>query len=354
MNKKIKVGIVGLGRAGRLAHAKEVAKYPELFEITAGCDRADDRRKDLSPEFDKARVYASFDELLADPNVELVSIATRHPDHVPMALKALDAGKYVVVEKPCAVSYDEMRALTAQNEKRPGRIFLRHNRRFEAAFQKTQELLKTGVLGKVSMIKLYRHVGYCRRNDWMTMSQFAGGLLTNWGPHLVDQALQLLGSPVVDCWADLKSCICIGDADDQVKILLKAANGCVADIEITGTVLLEGRNIEVWGERGTLVFGQQEAPGVIRMRYVDPAIAFNPLKPHPENPPMQYGNFEETLRFVDQRVDLPVEDMSVMWVHVHRAIREGVPYPITVEHGAEVVRITDLVLKKSGFVPKAG
>ncbi|MFA6815789.1 MAG: Gfo/Idh/MocA family oxidoreductase [Lentisphaeria bacterium] len=349
--EKIKVGLVGLGRIMKYGHIPILIKLKDQFEITAVCDNAPDRLQENIPEPVKnCRKYSTIDELLNDEDVELVIIGTRHPDHAPMAKKALAAGKYVLVEKPCAINYAEGKDLVdfAQN-KYPGKLFLRHNRRYEKVFVKVRKLLKGGLLGKINMIKLSCSVGYQRRNDWMTMSKYAGGLLTNWGPHIIDQALQLLDSPVKDIWADIKSVISVGDSDDHVKLLLKAENDCVADIEIVGDVAYPYRKCEVWGDRGSLICSDEKE---IRMRYVDPDIKFKKLAPHEENPEKGYGNFDEKLTFVEQRIEVLADDFSELQADIYNDIKKNIPYPITLEQGLEVIRITDLALKKSGFVPR--
>lgn len=348
MSRIIKVGIVGLGRAGIGMHSSEVAQYPDRFAIAAACDHAKERLENLPERFKGAKLYTDYGEMLKDDNVELISIATRHPEHVPMALQALEAGKYVNIDKPYALNNREMAALAEADKKYPGKIFLRHNRRFEAPFQKAMKLIATGVLGEINTVKLYRSVGYCRRNDWMTMTEFGGGLFTNWGPHIIDQALQYLDSPVVDLWANIRSIISIGDGDDHIKLLLKAANGRVADIEISGAHTLPGRELEIQGSRGTLIY---PVDGRIKMRYVDPEIEFKPLRPHPENPPMQYGNFDETLTFIEQFVEIPPIPMSEIWKHVYDAIVNGVPYPISIENGIAVTDIMEKAFRRSGFKP---
>ncbi len=344
---KIKAGTVGLGRMGR-GHATEMCSFPEKFEFVACADHAPDRLENLPDCMKPARKYSSLEEMLRDPEVELISIATRHADHVPMAIKIMEAGKIAVIEKPVATSVQELNILKDCFDRHPCKLFLRHNRRFESAFVKARELVDSGMLGTVHYIKLYRSVGYVRRNDWMTMTDFYGGLLTNWGPHLIDQALQLLASPVIDLWADVRRSISIGDGDDLFKIILKAENGRLADIEVTGANTLPGREMEIICERGTLVF---PVDGKILVRMVDPAIEFKPLKPHPENPPLQYGNFDEKLSFVESKYDLPDISMAVMWSYIYDAVRQGIPYPITFEQGLEVVKITEQVFKKSGFMP---
>ena len=196
---KIKAGTVGLGRMGR-GHAGEMCSYPDEFEFVACADTAPDRLENLPDCMKNARKYSSLDAMLQDPEVELISIATRHADHVPMAIKIMEAGKIAVIEKPVATSVAEMMKLKACLDKHPGKLFLRHNRRFEGAFVKARELIQSGILGTVQYIKLYRSVGYCRRNDWMTMTDFAGGLLTNWGPHVIDQA------KCIKCGACISNC----------------------------------------------------------------------------------------------------------------------------------------------------
>ncbi len=350
MNKILRVGIVGLGRAGQHMQAGEISSFPALFKIVAGCDVDESRRTNLPAAFQSAVLYSDYGEMLQDPHIDIVAIATRHADHVPMAIQALKAGKYVSEDKPCALNTAQMNELLSAAKDHPGKLFLRHNRRFEAPFQKTCSLIKTGVLGEIHAIKLYRSVGYCRRNDWMTIAAQGGGLFTNWGPHIVDQALRLLESPVVDCWADIKSIVSIGDGDDNIKVLLRAENGRVADIEISGAHTLPGREIEVQGSRGTLIYPVE---GKIKLRYVDPDLPFRSMIANPGQPPMQYGNFEEKLTFIEQMVEVPEVPGGQIWKHIYDSIVNGVEFPVSLEQGAEVVAVMERAFAVSGFAPAA-
>ena len=350
MKTVLRVGIVGLGRAGQCMQAGEISSFPCLYKIVAGCDVDEERRRNLPPAFHDAVLYSDYGEMLKDSNIDIIAIATRHADHVPMAIQALKAGKYVSEAKPCARNMSQMNELLAVAEDHPRKLFLRHNRRFEAPFQKTCSLIKTGILGTIHAIKLYRSVGYCRRNDWMTIAAQGGGLFTNWGPHIIDQALQLLESPVVDCWADIKSVISIGDGDDNIKVLLRAENGRTADIEISGTHTLPGREIEVQGSRGTLIYPFE---GKIKMRYVDPDLAFRPLTANPGQPPMQYVNFEEKLNFVEQVIEVPEIPGGQIWKYIYDSIVNGAEFPISLEQGAQVVGIMERAFECSGFAPAA-
>ncbi len=371
--RKIKVGIVGLGRAGRHMHAPELALYPGMFEIVAGCDWDPERRVNLPEEFSRARIYASFDELLADPEVEMVTVATRNADHTPQAIAALEAGKYAVVDKPIAVSYPQVLELKEAALRHPGKLFLRFNRRFEPLFNHVREIMKSGILGNVGMVKVYRHPGFVRRLDWQTLSKFKGGMLSNWGPHFIDQALQFLEAPVADLWSDLQHRVTAGDADDQVKILLRGANGRVVDLEVSTTATLPVSLYEVWGDRGSLVALPDEK--TIRLRYLDPAQKLGPLQAVEGNFGLAYGNPNETLQFIEEEIPVKGSEGHIlqrgrtldpgeapdpsqgytspdaMWIHIYHNITKGTPYPVTIDEGVEVVRISELARERSNYHP---
>lgn len=346
--KKLKVGIVGIGRIAVFGHIPEIAALPEMYEITAIADNCPERLDKCPEAVAKAKKYPSLEAMLKDKDIDMVTICTRHPDHVPMALQIMAAGKTAVVEKPVATSVAEMELLRKADAKNPGRLYFRHNRRFEPAFRKALQLITSGLIGEVQYVKLYRSVGYCRRNDWMTMTEFYGGLLSNWGPHLIDQALRFLDSPVKDVWADVRSVISIGDGDDLFKILLKAENGRLADIEVTGANTMPGREMEIIGSRGTIVY---EGGAKILVKSIDPSIKLKKLKPHPENPSLKYGNFDETLHFVELQFDIPPIPGTAIWENIYGSAVNGIPPEVTFKQAYEVVKVTEEAFRKSGFAP---
>lgn len=182
-------------------HIHELGLYPDMFEIVAGCDWDPARREAAAKKLPGRPVYEKGEELLKDPNVELVSVATRSPDHVKHAIQAVEAGKMVMVEKPMACRIEDALELQKVADANPGRVFVRHNRRFEAAFSHIREIIRSGKLGHIFEIKLCRH-NYQWRADWQTILDCGGGQLLNWGPHLVDHALQFLECPVKELWSD--------------------------------------------------------------------------------------------------------------------------------------------------------
>lgn len=347
MSNAIKMAILGIGRAGFNMHTGEMAKYPELFNIVAACDIDPDHCKSMEKKIG-CRTYTDIDELLKDDEVELISVATRSPDHVDHAIKCLEAGKYVFVEKPVALTYADAQRLAKAGKKFPGKVFLRHNRRFEPEFQHIREIIAEGLLGEVYEIKLRRN-NYQRRNDWQTIIKCGGGQLNNWGPHLIDHGLRFLESPLAELWSDLKKVAAVGDAEDHLKIIMKGDNGRIIDIEISGGSAISEPEYLVHGSKGALLCKGSD----ITVKYLDPEVELADIEADPSSPPIEntFGNAEE-LKWVEKTFKAEPAtgcDTHVIWKHLFEAIREGVTFPIAMEEGVEVVKVTEMVKKNSEF-----
>lgn len=261
MSNPIRVGIAGLGRSGWNIHAHTLKNLPEHYQVVAAMD-FDAARRDEAAQTLGAATYDSYEALIADANVEVVVVATPNFLHKEHVISALEAGKHAICEKPfgaSAADADEMIA-AAQNAGKLAAPF--QNRRYEAHFEKVREVISSGILGEIHTVRLCVH-GFGRRWDWQTLREFGGGQLTNWGPHIIDHALQILdlgdddANPEV--WADLRNVLSSGDADDHVKIVLRAPGRPVVEIEITAAMaygqnrwLVAGKNGGLTGNVGAL------------------------------------------------------------------------------------------------------
>ncbi len=342
----IRIGLVGLGRAGWGMHCEELAGREEKFHFVAACDLIPERREQMAARYG-CRTYERIEELIADPGVELVDIATRSCDHLAHAQLALAAGKHVLVEKPMTVSYAEAVQLKAAVDAASGRLFIRHNRRFEPAFQHIREIIAAGMLGEVYEIKL-RRVGFGRRDDWQTLKAFGGGQLLNWGPHIVDHALRLLESPVAGMWSDLKRVAAVGDAEDHLKIILRGENGRVVDLEISGGAAIGESEYLIWGSRGALTCSGES----ITLKYLDPQRALAPRQADPSTPAHDGFGSPDDCHWCEETIPVnPADavDMTTIWDRLYSALREGAPYPITFAEALEVMRIISLAKDGTPF-----
>ena len=347
MDKKpIKIGIWGIGRAGWGMHMPELKQYPDEFQVVAVCDRLPERLKKFGEENPGVKLFENAGDFLADPEIEFVSVAVPSPLHVEFGLRALNAGKYVFLEKPVALTYPDALKLKAATRKVPGKLFFRHNRRFEECFSHIREMIRSGILGDVYEIKMCRH-NFDFRSDWQTLIDCGGGQLNNWGPHLIDQALQLLESPVESVWSDLKNIAARGDAEDHLKVILRGTNRRVIDIEISGGVALPSPVYAVYGDRGSLVSEDEQD---IKLKYIRPEFKMPDYPASPDTPPMD-GSFggvrPQWIRKTIMTAPACDCKTSAIYHYLYQAIRENRPFPVKTDEAMEVVRITELIKQQN-------
>lgn len=188
----IRVGLVGFGMAARVFHAPLVSSV-EGLELAAVVERNSDNAAQRYPGI---KTYRSLDELLADSSIKLVVVATPNATHFEVALRALEAAKSVVVDKPVAIDSGEI----AQLEQLAGGIGLQfipfHNRRWDGDFRTIQKILREKSLGRLVDFESYfdRWRPGPSSRVWKDDPE-QGGTLLDLGTHIVDQALTLFGEP---------------------------------------------------------------------------------------------------------------------------------------------------------------
>ena len=339
----VRIGIIGLGRAGYGMHAEELRGH-EGFRIVAGCDTIESRARKLAEEFG-SRAYTDYRELLKDPDVELVAVTTRSDTHARITIDSLLAGKHVLVEKPMALNLAETDRMISAAQQTGNRLLLRQNVRHERAFTHVREIVESGVLGRVFYIRLCRH-GFDQRHDWQTLKEFGGGQLNNWGPHIIDHALQLLGGRPVSLWSDLQLVAAAGDAEDHIKIAMRGETGLVLDMEISGGAALGEPHYRVMGTLGALVCDGRE----ITMRYLDPAD-LEPVTASPETPPEGAGfGSGRVLPWKEQTIPVaPKRPCPPFYDLVYRTMRQGEPFPITLDEARNIMWVIDKAREGTQF-----
>jgi scyllo-inositol 2-dehydrogenase (NADP+) len=344
--KKIPFGICGLGRIGA-QHLRHFTKASDQYELVALCDIAAERVEALSAQHGCAG-YTGYGDFLRHPGLELVIIANRSLDHARSAEEALAAGRTVLLEKPIGVTAADHVLLRELVARFPGRLFFCHNHRFEPAFANMRAIAESGILGRIQVVKISKHHGFWRRSDWQMSLACGGGQLSVWGPHIIDQGLQFLGSPVRQVEGHLRRVLTPGDADDHVRIVLAGDDGPLVELEISNAMAEIGPYCTIIGDRGVLTCDQEQKR--IRLRYLDPAFVWDEATVNTGTPGIDYGPsasaplpwIEET-RPVTPAVDMWEYVEEAMVGHLHAALRGGVPFPVTSAQALEVVRITEIV-----------
>ena len=238
--KNIRFGIVGFGFMG-YEHYKMLSNFPGV-DLLAVCDRDPGRLEDV-PE--GLTVYHSAQELFADPQIDVVILSANNNQHCQLVCAAAAAGKDIICEKPVALSLAELDRMEAAVTAAGVKFTVHQQRRFDPDFRTAKNVLDSGTLGDVYTIKssLYGYNG--NMHDWHVYPQEGGGMLYDWGVHLIDQLLWMIHSPVKTVYADVRNVI-NRDVDDYFHIIFRFWNGLTADLEL-GTYLLSQK--DNWFER---------------------------------------------------------------------------------------------------------
>lgn len=187
----VQVALIGYGFAGKTFHAPLIRAAPGMELALVATSQPEVVRADLPG----VRTAASLTEVLADPDIELVVIATPDPVHAEQATAALNAGKAVVVDKPFALTHADAAAVVALADERGLFLSVFHNRRWDADFLALKREIERGRLGRVVTVesRFDRHRPLVR-DRWREAP--GAGCWLDLGPHLIDQMLVLFGLPV--------------------------------------------------------------------------------------------------------------------------------------------------------------
>src|SRR5690606_2993511 len=194
----------GFSIGGKVFHAPFIAGNPslELYKVTA---RKPEQQRVLAQKYPMAIAVQSADEIINDPEVDIVVVATSNDVHFSLTTQALEAGKHVVVEKPFTNTTAEADELIALAKKRNRVLTVHHNARFHSDFKTVKKIIQSKRLGPVVnyQARFDRFRNYLREGAWREQDLPGSGIHYDLGAHLIDQALQLFGKPDT-IFADLR------------------------------------------------------------------------------------------------------------------------------------------------------
>ncbi len=350
----IRTAVLGFGLAGKVFHAPFVSAVPGL-ELSAIVQRRGDEAAAAYPE---VRILRSVEEAFADPNIDLIVVATPNDTHVDLTTRALQAGKHVVVDKPFAPDSQQARNLIAAS-KQAGKVLAPfHNRRFDGDFLTVRKLLAESALGRVVTVRSHfdRFRPLQRPNSWKESGGPANGMLFDLGPHLVDQALALFGTPSA-VTASVRSDRDQTNIDDAFVIALHfGGKGDVPYIryECHATMLAAepAPRFAIHGTHGSYTkFGNDPQEAALVAGAKVPSLAEStPWLPEPES---AWGHLTTVADRSNpgelRRTPVPTEpgDYRQFYVSVRDAILGVAPLAISAEDGFRAIRLLELARMSS-------
>lgn len=235
--------LIGYGGMGHW-HADILKDFDNIF-LYGVYDTDEEKIKEAGQK--GYHTYASFEEVLADEKVDVLTLAVPNDWHKPYAVKALKAGKNVVSEKPVTISSADLQEMIdAANES--GKLFTVHqNRRWDEDFLTMKEIYEKGLLGEVFSVESRVHGSRGIPGDWRKEKEHGGGMMLDWGVHLLDQILLLIPEKITKVYANMHH-VTNELVDDGFRMIITFESGKNVLVEVGTSNFI---NLPRWYMQGT-------------------------------------------------------------------------------------------------------
>lgn len=345
MSKKLKIGIIGSGGIAQGCHMRGYASMPDLCEMVVVCDVNPETAKQAAEKYSVEKTYTDYKQLLADPEIDAVSVATPNAYHMQPTIDALNAGKHVICEKPLAMNADEARKMCAAARDTGKILQVALQQRFTGQARFMKQYIDDGNMGDIyyARAQALRRRGVPHWGVFIDKEKQGGGPLIDIGVHILDLTLFLMGYPkpvsasgktwdmlgtnpdIVNPWGEYDRTKFT--VEDFAVGMIKFDNGAVVTLESSFMANLDGDPFT------TQLFGTK-AGAIVKGWGADPIEIFTEqnrqlFNMKPANiPSVESAHVDEIKAFVD-------------------AILNNKPSPVPGENGLILNAIFDALYKSS-------
>ena len=253
MNKpsKIRVGVIGAGRIGKL-HIEHLAQNIPEAELVTICSLNPSDIESLAEQFNVPKVTTDYNILLADPQIDAVLVTSPTNTHVEISQAAAKAGKHIFCEKPIAFDLEQIDETLAIVEKAGVKFQVGFNRRFDVSFMRVREAVTSGEIGEPHIMRITSRDPAPPSIEYVKVS---GGIFLDMTIHDFDMARYLIADEVVEIYAagGVRVDPQIGEAGDidTAVITLRFQNGVIATIDNSREAVYGyDQRVEVFGSKG--------------------------------------------------------------------------------------------------------
>ena len=356
----LRIGMVGFGSMGQ-THSYAIHNLPYFYgelpfsaKVCALCTTSYERSVSLCERYGLGTAVASFDELIARDDIDVIDICTPNTLHFDMVIRALDAGKHVLCEKPLCITPDEA-ARIAEAERSSGRICgMVFNNRFMGPMLRAKQLIDEGRLGRILSFRIaYEHNSSTfpdKEPGWKQTGAAGGGVLFDLGSHAIDlirhlcgdfesvQGLSQIAFPAHGSWQT--------DADEAFYITAKLQSGAC------GTIIANKLATGVNDDLSLAIFGER---GSIKYELMEPEWLYFYDNDRPASPiggERGFTRIECVGRFPAPGGNFPSPKASVGWLRCHvesmyrylSAVATGTPFSPSLSDGAYVQAVMQAAL----------
>jgi UDP-N-acetylglucosamine 3-dehydrogenase len=268
--RRLGVGVIGAGGIARFAHIPNYAKNPRV-KLVAVADIDVAKARQVAGDFGIPNVYDNFEDLIANPEVEAVSVTTPPSAHAEPVIATARAGKHVLCEKPIAISLEEADAMVDATDKAGVKFAMGYQHRFGTELPLLKRLLDEGVVGRLMGMTQVGVGPSAHRVPWFLQKRFAGGgVLMDWGIYTAHTILWLMGPvetvygtssifrPDVQVGNELLTGV---DVEDTIMATMRFQNGAMGSWYAAWAVVAGHHSMTIDGSLGSIT-SHRESPGV--------------------------------------------------------------------------------------------
>lgn len=283
----LKYALIG---CGRIAPNHIRAALDNGLTIVALCDTQSQKMEEVVSKFnlpESVRRYTAYKELLDNERPELVTIATESGKHARIALDCIDAGSNLIIEKPIALSLEDVDAIIEKAQVHGVKVSACHQNRFNKAVQKIREAIEGGRFGRIfhgtAHVRWSRGVDYYQQAAWRGTWEQDGGALMNQCIHTIDLLRWMMGDEIVEVMGMIDNLNHdYIETEDLGTALVKFANGSYGIIE--GTTNIFSSDLEatlcIFGEKGFIKAGGKAVNTIEEWRFADGLDIPDEVKTH--------------------------------------------------------------------------
>jgi scyllo-inositol 2-dehydrogenase (NADP+) len=259
--KGLKAGVIGYGGAFNMGyqHLNEMARAG--MTPVAVCDQDRSRLDAAEADFPGITTWKTAGRMLKNCDADLLTIITPHNTHAKLARQCLEAGRHVVVEKPMAITTAECDAMIAMAKKKKRLLSTYHNRHWDGCILQAVKMIRAGVIGEVFRAEINLR-GYAKPQDWWrSRKSVSGGILFDWGVHMLEYTLQLMDAELTEVSGFMHSGHWAGEVpwsrdanEDEGAVVIRFEKGKWAKMIISDISCDRPRPwLEVTGTKGAYV-----------------------------------------------------------------------------------------------------
>ncbi len=340
----MKLGIIGFGGMAGY-HADCLVDYKRLT-IKGVFDLNPERQK--AAEKRGLTAYASKEALLSDPELDIVLIATTNEVHKELAIEAMAAGKHVICEKPVTMNSGEILEIMAAAKKYNKLFTIDQNRRTNKDFVLMKRCVEDGLIGEPYVIESRVEGSRGMPRGWRTIKELGGGMMLDWGVHLIDQLMFMMTEEVESVYCKMYN-IEYADVDDNFRLTMTFKGGLTAHIEVSTNNYITHPRWYVLGKQGTLQIDDWNCDGKI-VRCIEKEsewqdeIVYTKAGPTKTMAPRRAESIEEIV--LSEPMDV-VDHLSVVYDSLIDAIEGKAELKITAEQALKVMLVMEAAFKSA-------